>query len=91
MSTANQTNCCIIFVNNIMVIVMDYKKRLYDLRTDNDLRQEDVANILKISSQAYGMYENGKRGLPVEHLITLSKYYNVTSDYILGLSDTKMY
>ncbi|MGN0549791.1 MAG: helix-turn-helix domain-containing protein [Acutalibacteraceae bacterium] len=68
---------------------MDYRKRLFDLRIDNDLRQEDVAKILKISSQAYGMYENGKRSLPIEHLVTLSMYYNVTSDYILGLSDIK--
>ncbi len=68
---------------------MDYKKRLYDLRIDNDLRQEDIANILKISGQAYGMYENGKRGLPVDVLITLSKFYNVSTDYILGLSDNK--
>lgn len=68
---------------------MDYKKRLFDLRTDNDLRQEDVANVLNISGQAYGMYENGKRGLPIEHLITLCRFYNVSSDYILGLSDKK--
>lgn len=68
---------------------MDYRKRLFDLRTDNDLRQEDVANYLQISGQAYGMYENGKRGLPIEYLIKLCKFYNVTSDYILGLSDEK--
>lgn len=68
---------------------MDYRKRLHDLRIDNDLRQEDVANILNITGQAYGMYENGKRSLPIEYLIKLSKFYNVTSDYILGLSDDK--
>lgn len=78
------------YCKNILVdCIMDYQKRLYDLRTDNDLRQEDVAQILKITSQAYGMYENGKRSLPIEYLIILSKYYNVTSDYILGLSNTK--
>lgn len=66
---------------------MDYTKRLYDLRVDNDLKQEDVANVLKISKQAYGMYENKKRGLPIESLITLCKFYNVSSDYILGLTD----
>lgn len=66
---------------------MDYTKRLYDLRVDNDLKQEDVANVLKITKQAYGMYENKKRGLPVESLITLCKFYNVSSDYILGLTD----
>ena len=66
---------------------MDYTKRLYDLRVDNDLKQEDVANVLKITKQAYGMYENKKRGLPIESLITLCKFYNVLSDYILGLTD----
>ncbi len=68
---------------------MDYRKRLYNLRIDNDLRQEDVAKILNISGQAYGMYENGKRCLPIEHLITLCKFYNVSSDYILGLDEKK--
>lgn len=68
---------------------MDYKKRLYDLRTDNDLKQTDIASVLKITGQAYGMYENGKRGLPIEHLITLCRYYDVSSDYILGLTDCK--
>ena len=68
---------------------MDYKKRLYDLRTDNDLKQTDIAAVLKITGQAYGMYENGKRGLPIEHLITLCRYYDVSSDYILGLTDCK--
>lgn len=66
---------------------MDYTKRLYDLRVDNDLKQEDVANVLKITKQAYGMYENKKRGLPIESLITLCKFYNVSSDYILGMTD----
>ncbi|MBR2877455.1 MAG: helix-turn-helix transcriptional regulator [Clostridia bacterium] len=66
---------------------MDYKKRLYDLRIDNDLRQEDVANFLKITKQAYGMYENGKRNLPIEHLVRLSDYYNVSTDFILNLTN----
>lgn len=68
---------------------LDYTKRLYDLRVDNDLRQEDVAQVLKVTSQAYGMYESGKRGLPIEYLIKLAEFYNVTSDYILGLKNTK--
>ncbi|MBE6752044.1 MAG: helix-turn-helix transcriptional regulator [Ruminococcaceae bacterium] len=66
---------------------MDYIKRLYDLRTDNDLRQEDVANYLKITKQAYGMYENGKRNLPIEHLIKLSEFYNVSTDFILNITN----
>lgn len=66
---------------------MNYIKRLYDLRTDNDLRQEDVANYLKITKQAYGMYENGKRNLPIEHLIKLSEFYNVSTDFILNITN----
>ena len=66
---------------------MDYIKRLYDLRTDNDLRQEDVANYLKITKQAYGMYENGKRNLPIEHLVRLSEFYNVSTDFILNITN----
>lgn len=67
--------------------VMDYTKRLYDLRVDHDLKQEDVANVLQITKQAYGMYENKKRSMPIESLITLCRLYNVSADYILGLSD----
>lgn len=66
---------------------MNYTKRLYDLRIDNDYRQEDVANFLKISKQAYGMYENGKRNLPIEYLIKLSEFYGVSTDYILNLTN----
>ena len=66
---------------------MDYIKRLYDLRNDNDLRQEDVANYLKITKQAYGMYQNVKRNLPIEHLIKLSQFYNVSTDFILNITN----
>lgn len=64
-----------------------YQKALYDLRTDKDLKQEDVANILKVSKQAYGHYENGKRQLPIEHLHTLCLFYQISADYILGLPE----
>lgn len=67
---------------------MSYIKRLYDLRTDNDYRQEDIADYLKITKQAYGMYENGKRNLPIEYLVKLSEFYNVSTDYILNLTNS---
>lgn len=66
---------------------MEYTKRLRDLREDNDLRQEEIAEKLNITRQQYQLYESGKRKLPIEHLITLSKFYNVTTDYILCLKD----
>ena len=66
-----------------------YFKRLKDLRIDNDYLQKDIANILNISQQYYSKYELGSFTIPTEHLITLSKFYNVSIDYIVGLSDEK--
>ncbi len=66
---------------------MHYTKRLYDLRIDHDLTQQDVANVLNTTKQNYGMYENGKRKLNIQDLITLSEFYKVSTDYILGLKD----
>lgn len=64
-------------------------KRLKDLREDNDKLQKDIANLLGISQQYYSEYENGNRTIPITHLITLSKYYNASIDYIVGLTDIK--
>ena len=66
-----------------------YLKRLKDLREDHDLKQKDIASLLDISQQYYSEYELGKRSIPIEILITLSKYYKVSADYILELSDIK--
>lgn len=64
-------------------------KRLKDLREDNDKLQKDIADLLGISQQYYSEYENGKRTMPIQHLITLAKYYNTSVDYIVGLSNKK--
>ena len=64
-------------------------KRMYDLRTDNDLKQSDVANKLGISQQYYSEYEKGNRELPIRHLIKLCEYYNVSADYMLGFTNTQ--
>ena len=66
-----------------------YLKRLKDLREDHDLKQKDIASLLDISQQYYSEYELGKRSIPIEIQITLSKYYKVSADYILELSDIK--
>ncbi len=62
--------------------------RLRDLREDRDLKQSDIAEILNISQQYYQCYESGKNEIPTRHLMTLAKFYNVSIDYIVGLSDT---
>lgn len=62
-----------------------YLPRLKDLREDNDLVQKEVAAVLGINQRVYSTYETGKRDIPLRHLITLCKFYKVSSDYILGL------
>ena len=62
-------------------------ERLRDLREDNDLKQKEVAEILNTTQQVYSRYENGLNEIPMHHLVTLSKFYKVSTDYILGLTD----
>ena len=59
--------------------------RLKDLREDRDLKQKDIAEYLNIKQNTYSQYENGQRQLPIDVLIKLSKYYGVSTDYILGI------
>lgn len=68
-----------------------YLKRLKDLREDNDLTQKEIASILNMKQQQYSRYENGEYELPLSCLIKLAKYYNVSTDYILNLSNIKNY
>ena len=63
--------------------------RLKDLREDLDIKQEVIAKYLNVKQNTYSQYENGQRQLPVSVLIKLAKYYNVSTDYILGLTDIK--
>ena len=66
-----------------------YFKRIEDLRIDHDYTQQYVATQLNLSREVYRRYEKGFRTIPVDCLIELSKLYNVSVDYILGLSDRK--
>lgn len=64
-------------------------KRIYELRTDNDLKQREIAEILNCSQRVYSNYERGDLDIPTEILIKLSHYYNVSTDYILEITDKK--
>ena len=66
-----------------------FLKRLKNLREDNDLFQQDIANLLKITRQQYSLYELGKRDLPIDLLVTLATFYKTSSDYILELTNIK--
>ncbi|MBQ3006079.1 MAG: helix-turn-helix transcriptional regulator [Clostridia bacterium] len=64
-----------------------YFEVIRELREDNDLTQQEIADILGTTQQVYSRYEKGVNEMPIRHLITLCKYYNISSDYILGLID----
>ena len=68
---------------------MHYYKRIRDMREDNDLTQKELAKALGITVQQYSLYERGDREIPFHHVITLAKFYNVSIDYIAGLSNKK--
>lgn len=64
-------------------------QRLKDLREDNDLKQEAIAQMLEMTRQQYQLYESGKRQIPFDKIIKLTVYYNVSIDYIAGLTNDK--
>lgn len=61
--------------------------RIRELREDKDLTQKQVGQILNMSQTGYNQYEIGRNDIPTSVLINLSKFYNVSVDYILGLTD----
>jgi transcriptional regulator with XRE-family HTH domain len=61
-------------------------RRIRDLREDRDLRQRQVADFLNCSQQVYSNYELGQRDIPTDVLIKLSELYDVSVDYLLGLT-----
>ena len=61
-------------------------QRIRDLREDRDLKQRQLAEYLNCSQQVYSNYELGQRDIPTDVLIQLSAFYNVSVDYLLGLT-----
>lgn len=64
---------------------MEYAQRIRDLREDKDLTQAQIAQLLNTTKNQIGKYERGEQEMPIKHLITLAQFYNVSTDYILGL------
>ena len=64
-------------------------KRIKNLREDYDFTQDYVAKYLKVNRVVYNRYENGIREIPISILIKLSKLYNVSIDYMVGLTNKK--
>ena len=68
---------------------MDYRTRMRDLREDRDLTQAQVAKVINKSQQGYNHIEMGRAELKIEDLIALCRFYGVSADYFIGLSDRK--
>lgn len=66
-------------------------KRLYSLREDNDMTQSDIAKICGVSRVVISMWENGKEIIPLDKLNMYANYFNVSMDYIMGISKIKNY
>ncbi len=62
-------------------------KRIRDLREDNDFTQKQISKLLNCSQQVYSNYELGQRDIPSYILIKLSSIYNVSTDYLLEITD----
>ena len=66
---------------------MDYRTRLRNVREDRDLTHAQVGKVLQKSQQGYNHIEAGRAELKIEDLIVLCKFYNLSADYLIGLTD----
>ena len=66
---------------------MYYYQKLRDLREDADKNQTEIAEYLGMKRQQYARYESGAQEIPLHHFIALARYYNVSLDYLAGISD----
>ena len=67
----------------------DYRERLRNIREDWDLTQAEIGKLLNKSQQGYNHIEAGRAELKIEDLIKLCKFYNVSADYMIGLTNVK--
>lgn len=66
---------------------MDYRTRMRNIREDRDLTQKQVGKIINKSQQGYNHIEDGRAELKIDDLIKLCRFYNVSADYFIGLTD----
>ena len=66
---------------------MELYEKIRNIREDKDIKQKDMAKYLHMQPTTYNAYEKGNRTIPIQHLITLSKFYGTSIDYIVGLSE----
>lgn len=67
---------------------MHFYQRLRDVREDHDKTQTQIAELLGTTQQQYARWESGQWQMPIKHYKTLARYYNVSLDYLAGLTNT---
>lgn len=78
-------------MRKLILVVSMYFVKLFDIRIDADLIQEEVAKILGVTQENYSRWETGKEFIPLNKLNILCNYFHVSMDYALGLDDNKIY
>ena len=68
---------------------MKYNERIREIREDHHLTQQKIADLLNIGQRTYADYESGKTRIPIDNILILAKFYNVSLDYIIGASNIK--
>lgn len=68
---------------------MKYNERIREIREEHFMTQQKVANLLNVGQRTYADYESGKTRIPVDSLLILARFYNVSMDYITGASNQK--
>ena len=68
---------------------MKYNERIREIREDNSLTQQKIADLLHIGQRTYAHYESGKTRIPIDSLLILARFYDISLDYITGASNIK--
>lgn len=68
---------------------MKYNQRIRNIREDHDLTQQKIADLLHIGQRTYADYESGKTRIPIDSILILAKFYDVSVDYITGASNVE--
>ena len=67
----------------------NYRERLRNIREDHDLTQADLGKLINKSQQGYNHIEAGRAELKIDDLVKICKFYNLSADYLIGLTDKK--